>query len=77
MIVAVRGELFSLKIGFVLADQSKILFRTRQYGSEILLILAAEILGGENDLMFGTTRAWTLYPWTTPCEVDIFTDSLS
>jgi hypothetical protein len=53
MIVAVRGELFSLKTGFTFADSAKVLFGACQHGSEIFVILAAESLGSENDLMLG------------------------
>lgn len=42
MIVAVCSELLSLKITFIFADRSKILFRTCQHRLEVFMILAGE-----------------------------------
>jgi hypothetical protein len=51
MIVAVRREFLSLKIGWLLANGLKVLFRAIQYRREIFVILTGERFGGENDLM--------------------------
>ena len=53
MIVAIGGELLSLKIGFILANRCQILFRIFQHRSEIFVILASECFSSKNDLMLG------------------------
>ncbi len=53
MIVAIGGELLSLKIGFIFSDGGDVFFCPLQHGSEIFVILTGERFGCENDLMLG------------------------
>ena len=53
MIVAVGGQLLALKIGFLVSEGGDVFFCAFQHRREIFVILAAEGLGGENDLVLG------------------------